>query len=172
MTSSRDKLKEICRCGLFTAIALTIFMIEARIPLPIALPGARLGLANAVTIYVCYTMGIAHAGKVLLARILLAALFAGQLLTLFYSATGGLFCLTLLAVLKPIFPQDKVWFVSPLCAVAHNIGQVTVASFLLGTQEVFYFLPYLMLLALVSGLFVGIATQRLLERVGIPEETG
>ncbi len=161
---SPDSLRNLTRCSLFTAIALTIFMIEARIPLPIPIPGAKLGLANCVTLYVGYTMDIASAGKVLFSRILLAALFAGQLLTLLYSATGGLCCFLLLAVVKPFFSWRRLWFVSPLCGMAHILGQMCVASYVMGTKEIFYFAPYLLLLSLISGLFVGIATQQLIER--------
>lgn len=161
---SRDSLRNLTRCSLFTAIALTIFMIESRIPLPIPIPGAKLGLANCVTLYVGYTMDISSAGKVLFSRILLASLFAGQLLTLLYSATGGLCCLLVFALVKPFFSHGRLWFVSPLCAVAHCMGQLCVASYVMGTKEIFYFAPYLLLLSLSSGLFVGIATQKLLER--------
>ncbi len=161
---SQDKLKELTRCALFVAIATTIFMIEARLPLPIPLPGAKLGLSNCVTVYVAYTMGIRQGGQVLFCRIILGGLFAGQLLTLAYSATGGLFCLLTLCVLKPFCSWEKIWFVSPCCAVAHNIGQLSLATVILGRKEVFYLLPYLTILAVISGLFIGIATQNLMAR--------
>lgn len=164
MMSSQDKLKQLTRCGLFTTIALTIFMIESRIPLPFVIPGAKLGLSNCVTIYVAYTMGIPQASQVLFCRILLGAFFSGQLATLFYSGAGGLFCLILLTVLIRFCPWDKIWFVSPCCALAHNFGQIFMASFIMDTTAVFYFLPYLQLLGLISGLFIGIATQQLVGR--------
>lgn len=43
--------------ALFTAIALTIFMVEAQIPVPIPIPGVKLGLANIVTVYVMFVLG-------------------------------------------------------------------------------------------------------------------
>lgn len=162
-------LKELTRCALFTAIALTIFLIEARLPAPLPIPGAKLGLSNCVTLYVTYTMGIKSASKVLFSRIMLGALFAGQLLTLLYSATGGFFCLLFLAVVKKYTNTKQIWFLSPLCAIAHNIGQLLVARQVMGTEAVLYFLPYLTLIALVSGLFVGIATQNLLLRLNKEE---
>lgn len=162
---SQDSLKNLTRCAMFTAIALTIFTIEARLPAPLPIPAAKLGLCNCVTIYVAYTMGLPSAGKVLFARILLAALFAGQFLTLLYSATGGLFCLGILAVMKPFLPRDKIWFLSPCCALAHNVGQLLMASYVMGTTAIFYYFPYLALLGIGSGLFVGIATQSFMERV-------
>lgn len=163
---SQDKssLQQLTRCGLFTAIALTIFMIEARLPAPLPFPAAKLGLSNCVTLYIAYTMSLKAASQVLFARIILGAIFAGQLLTLLYSAVGGLCCFLALVLLKPFFPWNRLWFVSPCCALAHNLGQLTVASLVMGTEEVFYFFPYLCLLALVSGLFVGLVTQQVVAR--------
>lgn len=43
--------------ALFTAIALTIFMVEAQIPVPIPIPGVKLGLANIVTVSVMFVLG-------------------------------------------------------------------------------------------------------------------
>ena len=44
-------------CALLTAIALTIFMVEAQIPVPIPIPGVKLGLANIVTVYAVFVLG-------------------------------------------------------------------------------------------------------------------
>lgn len=160
-----DSLKELTRCAMFTAVALTIFMIEARLPAPMPIPGAKLGLSNAVTLYVAYSMGTKSASKVLFSRIVLGSLFAGQLMTLLYSATGGLFCLLFLCVIRNYTNPTQIWFVSPCCAICHNLGQLLVATKVMGTEAVFYFLPYLVGIALISGVFVGIATQNLLLRM-------
>ena len=50
MTRQPDKnaVRRLTRMALLTAIALTIFMVEAQIPNPIPIPGAKLGLANIV----------------------------------------------------------------------------------------------------------------------------
>lgn len=78
--------------ALFTAIALTIFMVEAQIPVPIPIPGVKLGLANIVTVYVMFVLGPGDALLVLSARVFLGAVFSGQMSTLLYSAGGGLLC--------------------------------------------------------------------------------
>ena len=40
-----------------TAIALTIFMVEAQIPVAVPIPGIKLGLANIVTVYTVFAWG-------------------------------------------------------------------------------------------------------------------
>lgn len=162
---SRDKLKELTRCGLLTTIALIIFVIEARLPAPLPIVGAKLGLSNGVTLYVAYTMGVSWAGKVLFARIILGAFFAGQLMTLLYSGMGGVCAWLFLVVVRRFTTQKQIWIVSPFCAIAHNLGQIAVASVVMGTSAIWYFLPYLLLLAVVSGLFVGVVAQNLVGRV-------
>ena len=44
------KTKKLTTLGLLSAIALTIFMVEAQIPPIVPLPGVKLGLANVVTL--------------------------------------------------------------------------------------------------------------------------
>lgn len=163
--ASQDNLKELTRCGLFTSIALIIFIVESRLPAPIPIAGAKLGLSNLVTLYVAYTLGIRQASGVLFSRIFLGAIFAGQVRTLFYSAAGGLCCLLCLCLFRPFTTHKELFWVSPLCAISHNIGQILVASWLMGTKAIFYFLPYLLILAIATGLFVGIATERFITRM-------
>lgn len=161
---SQDKIKELTRCGLFTAIALTIFMIETRMPPLLPIPGMKMGFSNAVTLYVAYAMGMKPAGQILVARIFLGAVFAGQFSIILYSAMGGVCSYLFLLLVRKSTTQKQLWFVSPCCAICHNIGQMVVGAYLLGSTVVLYFMPYLFLMAVVSGVFVGIITGKLLER--------
>ena len=43
-------IKHLVTLALFTAMALTIFVIEAQIPVPVPIPGVKLGLANVITL--------------------------------------------------------------------------------------------------------------------------
>lgn len=83
------KVKTMTRMALLSAIALTIFWVEAQIPMPIPVPGVKLGLANVVTVYAVFSLGAWEAGGILLVRVLLGSLFSGQMMSLLYSAVGG-----------------------------------------------------------------------------------
>ena len=50
------KPRKIATLGLLTAIALTIFMVEAQIPSILPLPGVKLGLANIVTVFTVFAL--------------------------------------------------------------------------------------------------------------------
>ena len=89
MTQPIKGTRRLTRLALLTAIALTIFMVEAQIPSPIAIPGVKLGLANIVTVWLMFTFGAKDAALVLCARIFLGAVFSGNMSTILYSAGGG-----------------------------------------------------------------------------------
>ena len=44
------KTKRLTLLGLLSAIALTIFMVEAQIPALVPIPGIKMGLANIITV--------------------------------------------------------------------------------------------------------------------------
>ena len=45
------KPRRLTRIAMLTAIALTIFLVEAQIPAPLPVPGEKPGLANIVKVY-------------------------------------------------------------------------------------------------------------------------
>ena len=48
------KTKQLTKLSLLTAIALSLFVVEMRIPNPVNIPGVKLGLANIITVYAVY----------------------------------------------------------------------------------------------------------------------
>ena len=159
----------LTRGSLLTAIALTIFMVEAQIPAPIPIPGVKLGLANIITIYAMYVLGPADTLMILVSRIFLGAVFSGQMMTLLYSLGGGLSCYIAMLVLRKAISKEYLWLSSAISAVFHNFGQLLVAAGVMKTWAVVAYLPYLMLAAVCAGLFTGLCAQflvRRLDRIG------
>ena len=76
------KTKRLCLMALLTAIALTIFMVEAQLPALAPIPGMTLGLANIVTVWALFALGPGDAWMILLARVFLGSIFSGQMMTL------------------------------------------------------------------------------------------
>ncbi len=155
----------LTRLALLTAIALTIFMAEAQLPALTAVPGVKLGLANIVTVYVVFAMGPGDALLVLSARVFLGAVFSGQMMTLIYSAAGGLLSWCVLCLLGRLLTQKQIWLASPVAAVFHNIGQLLAAAVVMRSWAVMAWLPYLIIAGTAAGLFTGIAAQALIRRL-------
>lgn len=102
---------------------------------------------------------------VLLVRIFLGSVFSGQMLMLLFSLAGGLLCYAVCALLYRHVPLKRLWLLSMIGAVCHNIGQILAAILVLGTVDVLWYLPVLVLSGLVSGCFTGLVASALLARL-------
>ena len=158
------KTRKITLLALLTAIALTIFMVEAQIPALVPIPGIKLGLANIVTVFAVFALGPRDAALVLAARIFLGAVFAGNFSTIFYSAAGGTLAIAVTIGLRKILTKKQLWVAGALGAVAHSIGQMTMAVLLTGTPGLIAYLPVMIAVSIVTGTFTGLCAQFLVNR--------
>ena len=156
------KTKKLTRMALLSAIALTIFLVEAQIPMPVPIPGVKLGLANIITVYAVFTLGGWEAAGILTVRVILGAVFSGQMMNLLYSAAGGALALLVTLGLRRILTERQIWVAGCLGAVAHNLGQIGVAIAVTQTPAIITYLPVLLVSGLVAGLFTGLAAQAIL----------
>ena len=150
--------------ALFTAIALTIFVVELAIP-SVGIPGVKLGLANIVTVATVFLIGPWDAGAILLCRILLGGIFTGQAMALWYSLAGGTLCWLTMIALRRVVTKKQIWVMSVVGAIAHNIGQILVALLVTRTAAILYYLPVLMVSGVLAGLFTGAAAQLAVNRL-------
>ena len=157
------KTKKLALMALLTAIALTIFVVEAQIPAPAPIPGVKLGLANIITLITMCLLGKKEAGAVLLVRVLMGAMFAGSPSTLLFSAVGGLFAYLTMCMTVGLFGEDRLWIVSALAGIAHNAGQLLACVLVVKTPGVFAYAPILAASCVVTGVFTGFAAQHLLK---------
>lgn len=157
--------KKLTRLGLLTCLALIIFIVELRIPDIVPIPGVKLGLANIVTVYCIYNYRPGETAMMLFSRILLGALFSGNLMALWYSIAGGTLCFVGMVFLKKIIHEDNMWFLSIAGAVLHNIGQIAVAMLVLKSTSVIAYLPFLMLSGCIAGAFTGLCAQMVCRRL-------
>lgn len=158
-------VKRLTFCALLTAIALTIFMVEAQIPLPAPIPGLKLGLANIVTVYAMFALGPKDTLLILLSRILLGSVFGGGS-TLPYSLAGGLCCYLIMLLLRKLLTVKQLWICGAISSIFHNAGQVAMAIFITRTPGLIAYLPFLIVPGVVAGIFTGLAAQFLLQRLG------
>ena len=128
------KTKKLALMAALTAIALTIFVAEAQIPPVVPIPGAKLGLANIVTLVAIVLMGRREAGEILLMRILLGSMFTGSVSAMMFSIAGGVLAWAIMCLTVRFFGEKQLWIVSVLAALGHNAGQLLVAAFVTGTK--------------------------------------
>ena len=158
------KVKKMTLLALLSAIALTIFMVEAQIPALVPIPGVKLGLANIVTVFAVFALGAKEGVIVLFIRIFLGAVFAGNFSTILYSAAGGACAIGVTILLRKILTKKQLWVAGCLGAIAHSIGQMTMAILLTGTPSLAVYLPVMIAVSIVTGAFTGLCAQFLVNR--------
>lgn len=156
--------KKMTLLGLLTAIALTIFMVEAQIPALVPIPGVKLGLSNIVTVFTVFTLGPGEGVLVLAARVFLGAVFAGNFSTIFYSAGGGALAILVTIVMRRVLKPNQLWAAGVFGAIAHSLGQMAVAVLITGTPSIALYLPIMVVISIITGLFTGLCAQFLVNR--------
>ena len=146
----------ISRCALLIALALVLSCTERLLPLQlvIPLPGIKLGLANIVTLIALYLLGGRSALVILVLRCLLGNMFGGGITSLMFSLMGGLMALGVMCAAKRC-RFLSIYGVSILGAAAHNIGQILASMLLMQSVYIGAYLPYLLIVALLTGTATG-----------------
>ena len=144
--------------ALLAACALLVSYVESLFPLPLPLPGAKLGLSHAVVLLALLTLDIPTAFFVLITKLLLSALLFGTPVSLLYAAAGGLLAFAAMTALngRPSFsPVGQ----SIAGAVLHSLGQTLVAAALTATPRLLLYFTPLALLSLLTGALSGLLAQ-------------
>ncbi|MFH1150689.1 MAG: Gx transporter family protein [Actinomycetota bacterium] len=155
--------RRVTNLALLVSVGLVLSIIESTLPPLLPVPGARLGLANIATVIALYLYGPGMALEVTILRCVLGGLLRGSVVGLVLSLTGGVLS-TLVMILLVLLGKRlfSVVGVSVAGAVTHNIGQLAAAYLLVRQVALFYYLPYLMLISIPTGLFVGFASRRVI----------
>ncbi len=151
------------RLALIISFALILSYVESLIPLNIGIPGAKIGLANAATVFVLWLWGIKEAFAISAVRILLSAALFGNPVSLIYAASGGIISFVVMVLLKKL--KFGITSVSAVGGVMHNIAQLTVALVVLQTPKLIYYAPMLVAAGLAAGIFIGMISGLLLKKL-------
>ena len=149
------KTRKLTLLGLLSALSLILFVIELRLPALIPIPGVKPGLSTIVVLVALFAYDRRSAASVLFVKTVLGAVFAGSMLRFLYSCAGSLCCFAVAAALRGAVKDRQAWFLSALAACAHNFGQLLVARLVMGTPQVWWYAPVLVLSGVVTGLFTG-----------------
>lgn len=160
------KTKDIAVLGLLIALAFVLSYVEYLLPLNIGIPGAKIGLANIVTLVAIYKIGYKRAFALSLIRVLLVALTFSNMAMAMYSVAGALLSFIAMLVGKSS-KKFSITGVSVLGGVFHNIGQIIVAMVLMETRELVFYLPVLIAIGTISGVVIGILSGMICSRIKV-----
>lgn len=149
-----EHTRRLARVSLLCACALVLSYLETMIPLPVAVPGIKLGLANVAVVVALYTLDAKSAGAVALVKVFASGFLFGSPMMLVYSLGGTVLAFIGMVVLAAV-PGVGLVPVSMLAAVLHNVGQLGVTAMALQTPAVFINLGVLGVAACVTGGITG-----------------
>ena len=152
-------LKKNIFLAVLVSIGLALSVLEASIPLPIAIPGARLGLSNMVVLITLVVFGFKEGITVSALKSIVLMLVTGSVSSFIYSFSGAIIsCIGMYIVYKYFSNIFSLIGVSIFGALFHNFAQVTVASIMLNNSRIYTYLPFLMLTSIFTGYFVGLSS--------------
>ncbi len=154
-----NNTKRIVILSLMIAQALVLSLIESWIPLPLPVPGVKLGLANIITVIVIVFYGFKDALSVVLIRCILSSIFGGGVTGFLFSMAGGI--LSTIVMYTLYRKGSKVFSIIGISiggAVSHNIAQTVIASFVMKDAAIYMILPVLLISGVIMGLFVGLCS--------------
>lgn len=149
------KTRNVATYGMLIALAFILSYIESIIPIPVPIPGIKIGLANLVVITALFTMGPKQAFVLSMIRILLVGFTFGNLSTMMFSFAGGMLSWLLMVAAKR-WKRFSMTGVSILGGIGHNIGQILVAMWVINSSVLLYYLPFLIISGLITGAVIGI----------------
>jgi len=160
-SSKQGATRQMVFLSLLVAISIVLSYFERVIPLPWAIPGMKLGLANVITLSAFYYFNKKDVGMLVMIRIVLTALIIGSVTSFFYSLSGGILSFMGMAVLHQFFNKKMSTIgISIIGAVLHNIGQLLVLGIM--TQSISVPLSYgplIMIAGVLTGISVGVISK-------------
>lgn len=161
-----DGLKKNIFLSILVSIGLALSVLESSIPLPIAIPGARLGLSNMVILITLVVFGFKEGLIVSGLKSIVLMLVTGSISSFIYSFSGAIVSCVLMYLVYNYFSKIfSLIGVSIFGALFHNFAQVTVASIMLSNSRIYTYLPFLMLTSIFTGYFVGLSSTYIIKNL-------
>lgn len=155
---------KISLMAMLISIAVVLAIFEGFIP-SFGVPGIKLGLANIIILVTMYEIGAKEALIVNLGRVYLANLLRGTILGMgfFMSLAGATLSFLVMLLFYKLIKKFSIIGVSVIGSLFHILGQILVAMAYIGSSVVIYYLPFIALAALVTGVFVGFISKAIIK---------
>lgn len=157
--------KKLAIIAMLVAQASVLHFLESLLPNPIPVPGVKLGLANIITLLALLIFDFKTAIQITVLRTILGSMLSGTLFGVgfFMSFSGAIVSTCIMGFLIFISKGAGITVVSVLGAVAHNLGQLAMAALILQFAGIIYYLPFMLLFSVPTGIITGLLVKALLE---------
>ncbi len=169
MSSQADRsyalrTKKMALSAILAALAMILSYVEAMVPMPVPIPGIKLGLANLVILLAIYRLGFKYALAINCIRIFVTGLLFTGVFGILYSLAGGLLSLLVMYLLyrTEIFSMVGA---SMAGGVAHNLGQLLTACLIMSNIRLMSYFAVLLFAGMGSGILMGIVAWLVCQRL-------
>ena len=160
----RSKGAAAALLGMMLALALLCSYIETLIPMPLLVPGIKIGLANLLVLAALYLLGTKEALALSLARIFLSGFLFGNMFAVVYSLAGGILSFCVMLLLKQVWKYN-ILTVSVAGGISHNLGQLLIAAVVVENANLLYYMSILFFSGLVTGAVIGLIGREVILRL-------
>ena len=160
------KGKKVALYGATVALAMVLSYIDSLIPVSVAVPGIKLGLANIAVVFALYKLGYGGGFAVSAVRVLLVSVTFGNAAGLIFSASGAVLSFVIMSLMMRT-GKFGCTGVSVAGGVSHNAGQIAAAALVAKTPGLVFYLPALCVSGTVAGICIGLVAGALVKRVVI-----
>ena len=158
-----SRVKKLTLYANLLAIAIVLNILESWINV-IPVPGAKIGLANIVTLVVLVLYSPKDSILLVVMRVIIVSLLTGKLLNpIFYmSLSGGIFASLAMATIYK-FNFFGISGVSIIGSLFHTLGQIVAGIFVIGSVAVIGYLPIMLAVSVPAGIATGIIAVKFLD---------
>jgi len=163
-----DKNKKYAVIIILVTNAIIISCLESFIPIPIPVPGVKLGLGNIITMIAIVFLGLKDVLFIVIVRCFVVAFLTRGVVMLVLSLAGGILSTIVMWLLfKKLSRLFSVKGISIAGAIVHSTAQIMVAAFILGQAVVMYYLPVLIVSSIITGLLTGSIAEIAIKEVAL-----
>lgn len=161
----QNNTKKMMQITLLLSLSIVLHFFDP--PLPVPVPGVRLGLANIIGVIVLDWFGAKDMLFVNILRVLLVGLMRGTLLSLaFFTSLSGVLVSSFVIILLYKLFKPSILICSVTGAIFHPIGQImAIVKWYGDFRYAWGTLPLILMFSIPTGILTGIVAEKALERL-------
>ena len=160
-----NSTNKLVRMALLLSLALIINYLESLVPLPIPLPGVKIGLANCIGLMVLCCFDMRDYVFFNIMKVLMVALLRTGFGTAFFISCMGTLLSTIATLIVYKFTKSSIYGLSIIGALFHSLGQVLMVILLYDNMYMINYLPVLEVVSIISGCLTAFISANVLEKL-------
>ena len=162
MNNNTNKMVKI---SLLLAMALIINYLESLVPLPLPLPGVKIGLANCIGLMVLCLYREKDFVIFNVLKVFMVALLRTGFGTSFFIGLSGTILATVFTLIAYKLSRASIYGLSVIGAIFHSLGQVIMVMILYSNIYMINYLAVLEIISVITGLITAFVASVTLQKL-------